>query len=103
MRSSSFNSEHSSMEEFRRTNRFKLVKFSIYLASFQFALMILFLRFGVYAVRADASLAENGISAALGGGAGRSEAGQLMQSWTLQVLMQISPHLMSCCNAKFFR
>ncbi len=74
-----------SVEEFRRTNRFKLVKFAIYLVAVQATFLILFLRFGAYSIRADASLAENGISAALGGGAGRNENGHLQKTWTMQV------------------
>jgi hypothetical protein len=66
-----------STEELRRTNHFKL---AIYLAAFQLALMIVLLRFGAYSVWADASNEENGISAEFGGGAGRSEAGQLMKN-----------------------
>ena len=73
------------VEEFRQKNCFKQVKFSIFLGAFQLALLCLFVRFTSYALKADASVAENGISVALGGGAGRAEAGQLIKNITLQV------------------
>lgn len=80
-----FGEESPNIEEFRQKNRFKQVKFAIFLGALQLALLCLFVRFTSYALKADASVAENGISVALGGGAGRTETGQLVKNITLQV------------------
>lgn len=62
---------HPTLDEFCRKYRFKQIKFSIFLVTFQVGLLCLFMRFAAYTVHADASFKENGITVALGGGAGR--------------------------------
>ena len=79
------NSDNNSIEFFRRKNRFKQIKFSIYIMILQLVFFVIFLRLGVYSIRADASIEENSVSLALWGGAGRTEAGQLVKNITLIV------------------
>ncbi len=84
VRFSSFAPEHD--EDFRRRNRFKQVKFSLlHLLTCQAVLLCLLLRFSRYELSADASLAENGVSVALGGGQGRNEPEQILRNFTFQV------------------
>lgn len=82
-------SQNSSMDEFRRRNKFKQVKFAIYLIAFEMILLCAFLRLSHYSFTADASMPENGVSVALGGGGGRAEASQLLKNFTLLGLVQI--------------
>ena len=77
--------ERSSLEEYQRKVRFKQVKFCIFLVSIQLALLCLFVRFCVYSLRANASVAENGIAAEFGGGAGRMDQGHIQMVITFLV------------------
>ncbi|XP_059091344.1 ammonium transporter Rh type B-like [Tigriopus californicus] len=82
-------SQNLSMEEFRRRNKFKQVKFAIYLIAFEMILLCVFLRLARYSFTADASMPENGVSVALGGGGGRAEVSQLLKNLTFLGLVQI--------------
>ena len=77
-------------DEFVRKNRFKQIKFAlIHLLALQALFLCLLLRFSRYELAADASLAENGVPVALGGGVGRNEPANILRNFTFQVSLAL--------------